>query len=60
LESEDKMDEMRSVFDKSATKLVGQSISNAHIHASNEYLQTFTGLQMNAFRDGSNMYLTKK
>jgi hypothetical protein len=54
------MDDVRSVFDKSATKLVGQSISNAHIHASNEYLQTFTGPQMNTFCDGSNMYLTKK
>jgi hypothetical protein len=37
------MDHARSVFDKSATKLVGQSISNGWIHASNEYLQTFAG-----------------
>jgi hypothetical protein len=32
------MDHARSVFDKAATKLVGQSISNALIHASNKYL----------------------
>jgi hypothetical protein len=37
------MDHVSSVLDNSATKLVGQSISNAWIHASNEYLQTFTG-----------------
>jgi hypothetical protein len=51
---------VRSVFDKSAMKLVGQSISNGWIHASNEYLQTFTGQQTNAFRDGSDTYLTEE
>jgi hypothetical protein len=32
------MDHVRSVFDKSAMKLVDQSIPNAQIHALNEYL----------------------
>jgi hypothetical protein len=31
------------VFEKSAHKLVSQSISNGWIHASNEYLQTVEG-----------------
>jgi hypothetical protein len=38
MESEDKMDHARVVFKKSVTKHVTQSISNAQIHASNEYL----------------------
>jgi hypothetical protein len=38
------MDHARIVLDKNATKLVGQSISNGQIHASNEYLQIFTGV----------------
>jgi hypothetical protein len=38
LESEDQMDHTRVVFEKSVTKLVTESISNAQIHASNEYL----------------------
>jgi hypothetical protein len=49
---------MRSVFEKSATKLVGQSISNGQIHASNEYLQMVEGQQMGLFFDGSDTYLT--
>jgi hypothetical protein len=48
------------VFDKSAMKLMGQSISNGHIHLSNEYLQTFMGQQTNVFRDGRDMYLTEE
>jgi hypothetical protein len=51
---------VRVVFKKSATKLVTQSISNAQIHASNKYLQTFTGQQMNMIHNGSNMYLTQE
>jgi hypothetical protein len=54
------MDHMRSVFYKSVTKLVGQSISNGWIHASNAYLQTFTKQQMNVFRNGSDMYLIEE
>jgi hypothetical protein len=54
------MDHARSVFDKSATKLMGQSISNGWVHALNEYLQTFTEQQMNMFRNGSNTYLTEE
>jgi hypothetical protein len=54
------MDHARSVFDKSATKLMGQSISNGRVHALNEYLQTFTEQQMNMFRNGSNTYLTEE
>jgi hypothetical protein len=51
---------MRSVFEKSATKLVGQSISNGQIHASNEYLQMVEGQQMGMFFDGSDTYLTEE
>jgi hypothetical protein len=51
---------VRSVFEKSATRLVSQSISNGRIHASNKYLQTFEGQQTNVFRDGSDMYLTEE
>jgi hypothetical protein len=51
---------MRSVFEKSATKLVGQSISNGQIHASNEYLQMVEGQQMGLFFDGSDTYLTEE
>jgi hypothetical protein len=54
------MDHMRSVFYKSVTKLVGQSISNGWIHASNVYLQTFTEQQMNVFRNGSDTYLIEE
>jgi hypothetical protein len=43
------MNRVRSVFDKSATKLVDQSISNAQIHASNEYLRVFARQQTNTF-----------
>jgi hypothetical protein len=60
LQREDQLDHARSVFDKSPTKLVGQSISNGWIHASNEYLQTFAGHQMNVFHDGSDTYLTEE
>jgi hypothetical protein len=35
---------MKVVFENSATKLVTKSISNAQIHASNEYMQTFVGV----------------
>jgi hypothetical protein len=48
------------VFDKSAMKLMGQSISNGRIHTSNEYLQTFAGQQTNVFCDGSDTYLTEE
>jgi hypothetical protein len=51
---------MRSVFEKSTTKLMGQSISNGWIHASNEYLQTVEGKQMVSFHDGLDTYLTKE
>jgi hypothetical protein len=50
----------RSVFNTSAMKLVGQSISSGWIHASNEYLQTFVGHQMNVFHNGSEMYMTEE
>jgi hypothetical protein len=48
------------VFDKSATRLVGQAISNGRIHASNEYLETFMGQQMNRFYSGSDTYLAEE
>jgi hypothetical protein len=50
----------RSVFEKSATKLVSRSISNGWIQASNEYLQTVEGQQTSVFRDGSDTYLTEE
>jgi hypothetical protein len=53
-------DHVRSVFEKSAHKLVSQSISNGRIRASNEYLQMVEGLQLGSFRDGSDMYLTEE
>jgi hypothetical protein len=53
-------DHMRTLFEKSAMKLVGQSISNGRIHAMNEYLQTIEGQQTNAFHDGSDMYLAEE
>jgi hypothetical protein len=49
-----------SVFEKSAHKLLSQSISNGQIHASNEYLQTVEGQQLGSFRDGSDMYMTEE
>jgi hypothetical protein len=53
-------DHTGSVLEKSATKLMGQSISNGRIHASNEYLQTVEGQQTGSFRDGSNTYMTNE
>jgi hypothetical protein len=53
-------DHARSVFEKSAMKLMSQSISNGRIHALNKYLQTIEGQQTSAFRDGSYTYLTKE
>jgi hypothetical protein len=51
---------VRSVFEKSATKLVSQSISNGRIHASNEYFQMVEGQQMSVFHNGSDTYLTEE
>jgi hypothetical protein len=51
---------MRSVFKKSAHKLVCQSISNGRIRALNEYLQTVEGQQLGSFRDGLETYLTEE
>jgi hypothetical protein len=53
-------DHVRSVFEKSAHKLVSQAISNGQIRASNEYLETFKGQQLGSFRVGSGTYLTKE
>jgi hypothetical protein len=53
-------DHVRSVFEKSATKLMGQSILNGRIHASNEYMQIVEGQQIVSFHDGSDMYLTEE
>jgi hypothetical protein len=60
LQSKDLQDHMRSVFEKSAQKLVSQAISNGWIHASNEYLETFRGQQLGSFHDGSDTYLTEE
>jgi hypothetical protein len=54
------LDYMRSVFEKSAHKLVSQAISIGWIHASNEYLETFEGQQLGLFHYGSDTYLTKE
>jgi hypothetical protein len=48
------------VFEKSAHKLVSQSISNGRFCALNEYLQTVEGQQLSSFRDGSDTYLTEE
>jgi hypothetical protein len=53
-------DDMRSVFEKSAQKLVSQDISNGQVRASNEYMETFEGQQLGSFHDGSDTYLTKE
>jgi hypothetical protein len=53
-------DHARSVFEKSAQKLVSQAISNGWIHSSNEYLETFEGQQLGSFHDGSDTYLTEE
>jgi hypothetical protein len=53
-------DHTRSVFEKSAHKLVSQAISNGRIRSSNEYLETFEGQQLGSFRDSSDMYLTEE
>jgi hypothetical protein len=48
-------DHVKSVFEKSAHKLVSQSISNGRICASSDYMQMVEGQQMGSFRDGSDM-----
>jgi hypothetical protein len=53
-------DHVRSVFKKSAHKLVSQSISNGWIRAPNEYMQIVEGQELRLFHDGSEMYLTKE
>jgi hypothetical protein len=53
-------DHARSVFEKSAHKLVNQAISNGWICASNEYLETFEGQQLVSFFNGSDTYLTEE
>jgi hypothetical protein len=53
-------DHARSVFKKSAHKLVSQAISNGWIHASNEYMETFEGQQLGSFHNGSYMNLTEE
>jgi hypothetical protein len=50
----------RSVFEKSAMKLMSLSISNGRIQTSNEYLQMIEDQQMNVFCDGSDTYLTEE
>jgi hypothetical protein len=51
---------VRSVFKKSAYKLMSQAISNGRIRTSNKYLETFEGQQLGSFHDGSDTYLTKE
>jgi hypothetical protein len=53
-------DHVKSVFEKSAHKLVSQATTNRQIHTSNEYLETFEGQQLGSFRDGSDTYLTEE
>jgi hypothetical protein len=57
---EDVWDHVRSVFKKTAHKLVSQAISNGWIRASNKYLETSEGQQLGSFHDGSDMYLTEE
>jgi hypothetical protein len=60
LQSEDMRNHVKSVFEKSAYKLVSQAISNGWICASNKYLETFEGQQLGSFRNGLDTYLTKE
>jgi hypothetical protein len=53
-------DHSKSVFEKSAHKLVSQAISNGRIRASNKYLETFEGQELGSFHDGSDTYLTEE
>jgi hypothetical protein len=53
-------DHVKSVFEKSAHKLMSQAISNGRIHALNEYLETFERQQLGSFHDGSDTYLTEE
>jgi hypothetical protein len=53
-------DHVKSVFEKSAHKLMSQAISNGWIRALNKYLETFEGQQLGSFRDGSDTYLTEE
>jgi hypothetical protein len=53
-------DHMKSVFEKSAHKLVSQAISNGWIRVSNEYLETIEGQQLGSFPNGSDTYLTEE
>jgi hypothetical protein len=53
-------DHVRSVLEKSAHKLVSQSISNGQIRASNEYMQMVEAQQMGSFHDSSDTYLTEE
>jgi hypothetical protein len=53
-------DHVGSLLEKSAHKLVNQSISNGWICTSNEYLQAVEGQQLGSFHDGSDTYLTEE
>jgi hypothetical protein len=53
-------DHVKSVFEKSAHKLMSQAISNRRIHTSNEYLEMFEGQQLDSFHDGLDTYLTEE
>jgi uncharacterized cysteine cluster protein YcgN (CxxCxxCC family) len=57
---EDMWDHARSVFEKNATKLMSESISNGWIHTSNEYVQMVEGQQTSSFHDGLDTYLTEE
>jgi hypothetical protein len=50
---EDMWDHARSVFEKNATKLMSESISN-------EYVQMVEGQQTSSFHDGLDTYLTEE
>jgi hypothetical protein len=51
---------VRSVFEKSAHRLVSEAITNVRIRTSNKFLETFEGQQLGSFHDGSDTYLTKE
>jgi hypothetical protein len=60
VESEAQEVHARAVFHNSAMKLVSQSISNARIQATNEWLSKYGGQTVDAFRVGSDTYLTEE
>ena len=48
----------KAVFQRNATRLVTDALSNARIQVTNQYLNKYEGRQLGAFRTASDTYLT--